>query len=506
MTERIGLIRNVAVATCGTSVSGVTCVYAIGRSYYCVVGVTKSRYLISSIRIVTCGTSISGVACSGTGRRSYYSLVAVTERCHGFLRNESFVTYRTMLTGGKTGCSTGRCYCLVDYLGVTECCYGFLRNESFVTYGTVLTGGKTGCGTGRSYCGIVYLGMSGSRNRIRSNDGLITNGTLDSIGPTVLSTSGINRGNSLGSMTGSIDAYGLSGKLFAAIRAINYEIVATLLSTSGSNVVFLNCLRSRSVSLCRTYNAQDISVEYEILISPTATAFLTNVILNVTVLGTGCGNCLNVSDFMSCILVCELVTVITVSVTNVGVFVRKLRSLIGLGVGYVTTITLSGVCAVSLTSSITVGYVVSEAVTKSGSKLGVTYRTKLCLCTGRICAGSMTESLTYSLLTIRASLRIDAICCYPRMSDSLITDNATNKTYRVGLTGLYLPGVLTENCSCNDADVGRYLLKLDGIDLTTVYCLNVNYGACAKIKSIFYSNRKIEDGVIAILNGKSIAE
>ena len=296
----------------------------------------------------------------------------MTECCYGFLYNEDFATYGTVLTFSKTGFGTGRSYCIVDCIGMTECCYGFLYNEDFVTYGTVFTGGKTGFGTGRSYCRIIYLGMSGCRNRILSNDDLITNGTLDSIGPTILGTSGINTGNSLGSMTASIGAYSLSGKLCSTVGTVNYEIVATLLSTCRSNFIFLNCTCG-SVSLCIKNNALNIGVVEECLIMPTATAVLTNVILYVTVLGTGCGNCLNVSSLVRSILVCEFMTLVTVSITNVSVFVRKLRSLLGLSVGYVTTITLSSVCAVCLAGSITVGYVVSEAVTKSGSKLSATY-------------------------------------------------------------------------------------------------------------------------------------
>ena len=120
MTECVGMIVNVAVATYGTSVGGVTCSLTGRRGYYCIVGVTKSRYLISSIRIVTYGTSISGVACSGTSGSSYYCTVVVTKCAYGFLRNDSLATYGTMLTFGKTGLGTGGSYCLVDNLGVTE--------------------------------------------------------------------------------------------------------------------------------------------------------------------------------------------------------------------------------------------------------------------------------------------------------------------------------------------------------------------------------------------------
>ena len=120
MTECVGMIVNVAVATYGTGVSGVTCSLTGRRGYYCIVGVTKSRYLISSIRIVTYGTSISGVACSGTSGSSYYCTIVVTKCIYGFLRNDSLATYGAMLTFGKTVLGTGGSYCLVDNLGVTE--------------------------------------------------------------------------------------------------------------------------------------------------------------------------------------------------------------------------------------------------------------------------------------------------------------------------------------------------------------------------------------------------
>ena len=118
----------------------------------------------------------------------------------------------------------------------------------------------------------------------------------------------------------------------------------------------------------------------------------------------------------------------------------------------------------------------------------------------------MTESLTYRLITRRTSLGGSTVCCYPRMTCSIVADKSTNKTYSSGLTGRFLPGVLAKSCRRYNVNVRRYLFNLDGIDLATVYSLNVDYGACAKIESILYSNHKIEDCVICILNGKCITE
>ena len=84
----------------------------------------------------------------------------MTECVNYFLLNEYFVTYGAVLTFGKTGCGTGRRYCLIYYYGVTECVNYFLLNENLVTYGAVLTLGKTGCGTGRRYCLVNYLGVT----------------------------------------------------------------------------------------------------------------------------------------------------------------------------------------------------------------------------------------------------------------------------------------------------------------------------------------------------------
>ena len=43
-----------------------------------------------------------------------------------FLWNKNLITYRTMLTLGKTGACTGGSYRFVCYLGMTKCVYGYM--------------------------------------------------------------------------------------------------------------------------------------------------------------------------------------------------------------------------------------------------------------------------------------------------------------------------------------------------------------------------------------------
>ena len=133
---------------------------------------------------------------SGTSRRRAggVSLSSNYSLCYN-----NCVTYRTVLTFGKTGGGTGRSYCRVNYFSVSELCnsFGLGTTASCASVGlytffstsrrfgnntaivavaesgnfclccrdssanrTVLTLGKTGCGTGRSYCRINYFSVS----------------------------------------------------------------------------------------------------------------------------------------------------------------------------------------------------------------------------------------------------------------------------------------------------------------------------------------------------------
>ena len=109
------------------------------------------------------------VTCVLTSRSNalFYNCLAcgVTERVNDFLCNESFITYGTMLTFSKTGCSTSRSYCLIDNLGVAES-IGMIVNLDFATYGTCV-GGITAVYTiGSGYFGAV--GVTKSRYLIIS--------------------------------------------------------------------------------------------------------------------------------------------------------------------------------------------------------------------------------------------------------------------------------------------------------------------------------------------------
>ena len=117
-------------------------------------GTSRSYCLVDYLSVTECvnGYGISGKLCLANGTVNYVIVATVsltsrinvvlyndatcgvTECVNYILCNEYFVTYGTVLTFSKTGCSTGRCLSCVDYFGVTESCYGFLSNESLATY------------------------------------------------------------------------------------------------------------------------------------------------------------------------------------------------------------------------------------------------------------------------------------------------------------------------------------------------------------------------------------
>ena len=253
VTESVGMIVNVAVATYGTSIGGVTAVYTVGSGYFCAVVVTKCCYsFLCNESFITYGTVLTfGKTGCGTGRS--YCLVdnlGVSKSCYSFLSNESFATYGTVLTFSKTGCKTGRSYCLVDSFGVTESCYGFLSNESFVTYGTVLTFSKTGCGTGRSYCLVNTLGVTKCVNGFLCNENLVTYGAVLTLGKTCCSTSGCYR---------LVDRFGMTKCVNNFLRNENLVTYGTMLtygktgcSTSGCYRLVDNLSMTKSVAFIYT--------------------------------------------------------------------------------------------------------------------------------------------------------------------------------------------------------------------------------------------------------------
>ena len=129
-----------------------------------------------------------------------------------------------------------------------------------------------------------------------------------------------------------------------------------------------------SVEVLVIYHRNDYSVSVErhtgrILVVPSSAAVVTDVVLYVTVCGTGRSYSLYVSESVRCVLIGKLIAIHTVSITGIEVFVRKLGICVGTSVGFVTVVALGGFCAVSLTSCIIVGYVVGKAMTGSGNNL-----------------------------------------------------------------------------------------------------------------------------------------
>ena len=74
-----------------------------------------------------------------------------------------------MFALSKTAFGTGRSLCLVDNYIVTELVNRFLSNKNLVTYRAMLTFGKTCVFTVGSNRLINYLGMTVSRNNLLCN-------------------------------------------------------------------------------------------------------------------------------------------------------------------------------------------------------------------------------------------------------------------------------------------------------------------------------------------------
>ena len=234
VTERVSVISNVAVATYRTSISGITTVFTIRSSYYCV------------IRVTCCGNCL--------------------------LCNENLVTYRAMLTLSKTGCSTGRCYCLVNNLGVTGC-----GNNSLVKYFTTVctylasgkTGGGTGCGSAcyRSGVGmlagkicitsvanfvVVLVKMAKSVYYFLSNKKLATHRAVLTFSKAGFSTSCRYCSVNCFSMAGCGNDYVISGKLNATNGTVNYAVIVTCVLTGRCNALLYNCF-TYGMAVCRNY-------------------------------------------------------------------------------------------------------------------------------------------------------------------------------------------------------------------------------------------------------------
>ena len=83
----------------------------------------------------------------------------MTECINNRLCNERFVTYRTMLTLGKTRLGASGSYRRIDYLGVSESINYSLCEKNLVTFRAMFSFSKTCFCASRSNRRIDYLGV-----------------------------------------------------------------------------------------------------------------------------------------------------------------------------------------------------------------------------------------------------------------------------------------------------------------------------------------------------------
>ena len=153
---------------------------------------------------------------------------------NGFLRYGDGVTYRALLTLGKTCFGTGRCYGIESFLGVAVCRNGFLRYGNGVTYRTLLTLGKTCFGTGRRYGVESFLCVAVCRNGFLRYGNGVTYGALLTRGKTCFGTGG---------------RYGI--EFFLGVRNL-FDILGVAIAAGASKGLNACCGTSRSFSYLLT--------------------------------------------------------------------------------------------------------------------------------------------------------------------------------------------------------------------------------------------------------------
>ena len=117
----------------------------------------------------------------------------MTKCANGILCYENLVTYRAVLTFGKSCGGASRCNRFVAHLGVTKSSNGILCYENLITYRAVLTLGKSCGGASRSNRFVDHLGMTKNSNDILSDENLITNRTVLTLGKSCGGASRSNR-------------------------------------------------------------------------------------------------------------------------------------------------------------------------------------------------------------------------------------------------------------------------------------------------------------------------
>ena len=154
--------------------------------------VSESSLFVSCIAVFASRAGVGSITILGTGGSGYYRLIAVTELRNCCLRYKNLVTYRTMLTFGKSGFGTGRSLRFVDLFGVSELFDRLLRYKNLVTYRAMLTFGKTGFGTSRSLRFVDHFGVAESIDYRLLYENLVTNATVLTLGKTGFGTSCCN--------------------------------------------------------------------------------------------------------------------------------------------------------------------------------------------------------------------------------------------------------------------------------------------------------------------------
>ena len=165
----------------------------------------------------------------------------VAVRSNNFLCYENCLTYRAVLTFGKTGLGTCGLYCRVNYDVVVELVNNFLCYENLVTYRAMLTFGKACLGTCRSLSCVDYFSVSELINNFLLYESYAANRALLTVSKTGLGAACSLAGNCFLCVSKLFDSLCLSAKLNATYRTVNYAVVRACCRASSVNYVFLNC-------------------------------------------------------------------------------------------------------------------------------------------------------------------------------------------------------------------------------------------------------------------------
>ena len=130
---------------------------------------------------------------------------------------------------------------------MTKCINYFLCYENLVTYGAMLTFGKTGCCTCRCYRCINYFGMSKSRNKLCLYKCFVTYRAVFSFCVSDFCTSRCDFRIDNYGVTKCVNYDCLAAELYITYGTVNYVIIRTSCCTCRCYVVFNN-----NVTFCMT--------------------------------------------------------------------------------------------------------------------------------------------------------------------------------------------------------------------------------------------------------------